>query len=273
MLEHYPHVFRYGKPLANGTQRWAFRFSIVDPQRRKFRGRPNALAVAFCAGQSFSTQHQAAVECDTWKFYLGRYHGVTKLTWSFGTYDQFASAYSTEHNGASPEEYQPSPELNEFIQSNSDVWQLLLGSEPSGSWNPDSELHTARQRVESARNDTTLSDEEKNQRYAVLEWAKKFKNHLLLCREVEEYGIGKLRAEAKLNVDMLEKLNRCLASWRRPVGVPHLNFRIILEGLDEDREKVKELLEAFKQRQLTLGAFIAKLSLDTEDLKKERCKL
>jgi len=261
--------------MNDGTQRWAFRFSIVDPQRRKIRGRPNALAVALAAGvgeKHFTTPRRAAIECDTWKFYLSRYYGMTKFIWSLGDYDSFAAAYFSEHN-AQLEDYQPGRELRAFIAANEDVWQMLLGSEPNGAWNPDIELHTARQRVESARNDTTLTHEEKNRRHAILDWAKKFKNHLQLCREVEEYGIGKLQAEAKLNVDMLEKLNKCLANWQRPPKPPHLTFRLLLEVLDDDRKAVVELLERFRAHQLKVNAFVAGLSLDKEDLKKERIKL
>lgn len=278
MTERYPHVFRYGKPDSRNRQRWAFRFAIVDPHQAHVRGRPAALVNAFGAAigkgdneQCFYTPHRAAVECDTWKFYLGRYYGVPNLTWSFGSYDQFSLAYGSTHKGASPEDYTASKELSDFIAANAEVWERITSSEPGG-WNADLELHSAQRNLDKVRNSSEYTDDEKRRYYTMLDWAKRFKNHMTLVREVEEYGATKLEAEATMNVDLLEKARRYALHWSRPAQ-PHFHLRGMLEQLAADREKIEELLVRLRTTQLSVRAFVAKLPLDTEVLKEERIKL
>lgn len=280
MLERYVHVFRYGRPVAAENQRWAFRFSIVDPHCEWRRGRPAALVTVLSSmfsspdgtEKSFLTQHRAAVECDTWKFYLSRYYGMQKIAWSFETYDRFASAYATEHSGESPEDYKPSPELNKFINENAEVWQRLLSVAPSGAWNPDSELHMARQRITACKLDPETTSERRAQLEAIMDWANRFKDHLTLVEQVEAYGKSKLDAEARMNVQLLRKALRYAETWPRP-KTTHMKFGIILDALAADRQKLTALLKEFESREIEVFAFTSKLSLDTEALKKERIKL
>lgn len=282
MLERYPHVFRYGAPRSDGKQRWAFRFSIVDtnPIRDGVKGRPGALATVLHASYQDNTNQEhfylsaeeAAVECDAWKFHLNRNYAMQKFTWSLGSYDRFAVAYAGKHKGASPQDYNPSRELTAFINANAEVWQRLACFAVSGAWNPESELHQARRAVNEGRNNPEVAEERQRRNHAILDWANRFKHHMALRHDVEAYGAGKLEAEAKMNVDMLEKLHRYTHNWPRPEN-PHWDFRTVLEGMAEDRKQVEKLLAAMKARKLAVETFLAKLSLDTEALKKERMKI
>lgn len=281
MIERYTHVFRYGDERPDGKQRWAFRFSIVDPNplRVGLKGRPGALVTILHAEYQnaaneycdYFSARDAAVECDTWKFYLSRNYGVQKLVWSLGSYEAFAGAYATKHNGASPEDYKASRELDAFINAHAEVWQKLATVAASGAWNPDSELHAARRAVEQGKNNPEVEEDRQRRNYAILDWAKRFKNHMTLRQEVEEHA-GKLQAESKMNVDMLEKLRHYTINWPRPEN-PHWDFRKVLDVMATNRKKLEELLKDMEAQKLLVDSFLAKLTLDTESLKQERIKL
>jgi hypothetical protein len=282
MSEHYRHVFKYGRAEDANDQRWAFRFSITDPTNTHRSGRRPSLCTAFCSAlkvgevvHTFRTAREAAIECDIWKFYLSRFHAVTNLLWSFETFDAFSSAYSAAHNGASAQSIlHPGAELKKFIDANEDVWEQFLSVQPANLFNPDIELHRAIQSVEQIESLPAISSDERTRRHMILAWAKRYKDHSKLCRQVEAYGVAKLECEAKMNVDMLEKTWRYAAGWPRPnPKTTDLRFSKYLEKLAGARQEIKALAEKMRALQLEVETFTRGLPLTTEEMKQERVKL
>lgn len=281
--EQFPHVFRYGRPLDVKDQRWAFRFSIVDPSTTFHRGRPRSLAMVLCAevtedGESrrFYSAQEAALECDFWKFYLATHYSVQKLSWSLGSRAAFESAYTTRH-GVAPQERVASPELQQFISDNSEVWLHIGNFAQSTAWDPDQTLYEANKtmaEVERLREagEPIPPSRTFEERHALLDWAKKWKHHCALLEEVRAYGEKKLLAEASMNADLLNKAARYAESWPRP-SKPSFYFQRIFEKLADDRKKILALLEEIKATQVAVESFVAQLPVAEEELKREKLNI
>ena len=259
----YRHVFSYGYPISDGSQRWAFSFSVPGPSSAdaRLRGRPSGLLRAKCVSRTVETSavffwsaEEAAVECDFWKQAISDRFGI-EIQPSFESTEDYENAFRKLHNCWPHEDVRINIELSNFIKALDEVITSSLSESPelASCLDPKKGLSGRRELFESRARKNQMESESGSEpgKYtsddwaaidARIQWAVKLSELQKIEEFLNGYKVTKFEAEANVNLGLVIKALNYSKNFQHPREAPH-KLRPLLKRLGEDRAEFEKLHE------------------------------